>query len=73
MHTNMGESPDTSSTSYKAEIIAQHLRKRCEALKVGRASRPLMVSMQGPQGAGQSSALTEDTTVCMSRAWVLTH
>jgi pantothenate kinase-related protein Tda10 len=44
---------DTSKTEYKAEIIAKHLKERCESLGVGRSARPLMVSMQGPQGAGK--------------------
>jgi hypothetical protein len=49
----MAESASTSTTEYKADIIAKHLKAKCGALGVGRSSRPLMVSMQGPQGAGK--------------------
>jgi len=45
---------DTSKTEYKAEIIAKHLKERCQAVGAGKTARPLMVSMQGPQGAGRS-------------------
>jgi pantothenate kinase-related protein Tda10 len=45
---------DTSKTEYKAEIIASHLKERCQAVGAGKTARPLMVSMQGPQGAGKS-------------------
>ena len=45
---------DTSKTEYKAEIIAKHLKERYQAVGAGKTARPLMVSMQGPQGAGKS-------------------
>jgi hypothetical protein len=50
----MAESKNTSSTEYKAEIIAKHLKEQLGALRDGtsKSARPLMVSMQGPQGAG---------------------
>lgn len=53
----MTESSDTSTTLHKAEIIAKHLREKLEVLRNGSKGsvRPLMVSMQGPQGAGMSS------------------
>jgi pantothenate kinase-related protein Tda10 len=59
--TIMTESQDTSSTKYKAEIIAKHLKEKLGALRdeTSRSARPLMVSMQGPQGAGKHSARDE--------------
>jgi pantothenate kinase-related protein Tda10 len=54
----MTESKDTSSTEVKAGIIAKHLKEKLGALRDGtsKSTRPLMVSMQGPQGAGKHNS-----------------
>jgi len=54
----MTERNNTSSTDYKAEIIAKHLKAKLGALRdgTGKTARPLMVSMQGPQGAGKHTS-----------------
>jgi pantothenate kinase-related protein Tda10 len=58
----MTESKDTSSTEYKAGIIAKHLKEKLGALRDGtsKSARPLMVSMQGPQGAGKHTSEKAD-------------
>lgn len=54
----MSEVEKTSTTEYKAGIIAKHLKERLESLRndTSKGARPLMVSMQGPQGAGELAA-----------------
>jgi len=56
--TTMSQSSNTSTTEYKAGIIAKHLQERLDAIRNGavKSARPLMVSMQGPQGAGGSNS-----------------
>ncbi|WVW85910.1 hypothetical protein I302_107948 [Kwoniella bestiolae CBS 10118] len=44
---------DTSTTQYKAQLIAEFIAKHHE--RVAGRSGPLIVSMQGPQGAGKST------------------
>lgn len=50
--------PLKSTTAYKANIVAEHISTQYRRLRDGHdrneATRPLMVSMQGPQGAGES-------------------
>jgi pantothenate kinase-related protein Tda10 len=43
---------DTRATSYKAKLIADFIAQHKAELQ---ADRPLMVSMQGPQGCGKST------------------
>lgn len=45
---------DTKSTAYKSQLIAEFIAAQHERVSRSRGGRPLMVSMQGPQGAGES-------------------
>jgi hypothetical protein len=45
---------DTKSTAYKSQLIAEFIAAQHEQVSRSRGGRSLMVSMQGPQGAGES-------------------
>lgn len=65
-------SQNTIKTEYKARIIADYLQRQVKSLRdrqgagvedvgstgTGGKGRPLMVSMQGPQGAGELLNIT---------------
>jgi pantothenate kinase-related protein Tda10 len=41
---------NTSTTTYKSRLLVDYIHKHADSTK-----RPLMVSMQGPQGCGKST------------------
>ena len=48
-------STDTKATPYKAKLIAEFIASHHARLRQAGETRPLMVSMQGPQGCGKST------------------
>jgi pantothenate kinase-related protein Tda10 len=49
------DAPSNSTTEYKSRIVADYILAQFRLLRDGEQAekRPLMISMQGPQGAGE--------------------
>lgn len=64
--------PPTASTEYKAERIAAFIAERAHLLP-DKGARPLIVSMQGPQGAGGCRAARRPGAVAQLTAYRQEH
>ena len=51
----MADPTNTAATPYKAKLIADFVASHHARLRESGEGRPLMVSMQGPQGCGKST------------------